>query len=230
MTEKRGVGKAAGWALGICFWLYGLGSASVQAQVSPRPILNGSYFLEQPGQTNSSPYPASEPEPGQTPPPLPGRLPRLTTPSLTTPTARPQTPAPERWRPVLPSSEAEGFPFSRFPLLKKLDPPSPSLADLGIDLERLALLPDPELAEEMDNEFSRQLARLNGQIADKQERLLRLLQDWGASETEIRQMQIQLSALRTERDRLALEHLLLLRQLQENFALPLPSRSAAGSP
>lgn len=82
----------------------------------------------------------------------------------------------------------------------------------------------------MDREFSRRLARLNQQIASQQDRLYRLLQTWDANVEDIRQTQAQLSQLRFERDRLALEHLLLLRQLQENFALPLPRRSAASSP
>ncbi|MEN9224494.1 MAG: hypothetical protein Q6M54_03385 [Thermostichus sp. DRC_bins_24] len=221
------------WGLGACLWLWGFGSLEVQAQSTPglgaapngirSPELNGLNERD-PGRPSSSPA-ALEPDPDPTNLPLPGRLPRLTTPM-----ARPQTPAPERWRPVLPGAEAELFPFSRFPLLKKLDPPPPTLAELGIHLERLALLPDADLAEEMNVEFSQQLARLNAQIADKQERLYRLLQDWDSAETDIRQIQAQLSELRTERDRLALEHLLMLRQLQDNFALPLPSRSAAGSP
>jgi hypothetical protein len=237
------VGKAFRWAcgLGACLWLYGLGSLPAQgtpgAGTAPNGIrsteLNGSNEVNLP--RRQPPSPPAEPSPTASEPdpvnlPLPGRLPRLTTPM-----ARPQTPAPsgdpsQRWRPVLPSAEAELFPFSRFPLLKKLDPPPPTLADLGIHLDHLALLPDADLAEQMDVEFSQQLARLNAQIADKQERLYRLLQDWGSAEADIRQIQAQLSELRTERDRLALEHLLMLRQLQENFALPLPSRSAASSP
>ncbi|MEN9221900.1 MAG: hypothetical protein Q6M04_05625 [Thermostichus sp. BF3_bins_97] len=229
------MGRAFRWAcgLGACLWLYGFGSLEVQAQVAPglgaapngirSPELNGLNERD-PGQPSSLPA-ASEPSPDPTNLPLPGRLPRLTTPM-----ARPQTPAPERWRPVLPSAEAELFPFSRFPLQEKLEPPPPTQADLGIHLERLALLPDADLAEQMDEEFSQRLARLNAQIADKQERLYRLLQDWGSAEADIRQIQAQLSELRTERDRLALEHLLMLRQLQDNFALPLPSRSAASSP
>ncbi len=239
------VGKAFRWAcgLGACLWLYSLGSLPAQGTpdtgTAPHGIrsteLNGSHGVNLPRRPLPSPPAepsptASEPDPDPTNLPLPGRLPRLTTPM-----ARPQTPAPsgdppQRWRPVLPSAEAELFPFSRFPLLKKLDPPPPTLADLGIHLDRLALLPDADLAERMDVEFSQQLARLNAQIADKQERLYRLLQDWGSPEADIRQIQAQLSELRTERDRLALEHLLMLRQLQENFALPLPSRSAASSP
>jgi len=42
-------------------------------------------------------------------------------------------------------------------------------------------------------------------------------------------LQARLSQLRTERDRLALEHLLLMRQLQENFVIPTISRSPSPS-
>ncbi|MEN9231323.1 MAG: hypothetical protein Q6L68_10480 [Thermostichus sp. DG02_5_bins_236] len=229
------------WGLGVCLGLCSLGARSVQAQLNSntRPPTQGIPTSEvdpsrlQPrlpsSEESESSLEAQELEPGSTPTPnelpFPGRLPRLTTPMV-----RPQTPTPERWRPVLPSAEAELFPFSRFPLLEKLDPPPPTLADLGIDLEHLALLPDPDLAERMDVDFGQRLARLNEQIANQQERLYRLLQDWGSAEADIRQIQTQLSALRTERDRLALEHLLMLRQLQDNFALPLPSRSAASPP
>ena len=162
--------------------------------------------------TESSPTDLSSPE----------RLPRLASP-------RPQTPAAGQSRLAAPKAE-ESSPFPNFPLLNKLDPPLPTLADLGIDWDRLALLPDPDLAEEMDREFSRRLARLNRQIANQQERLYRLLQTWDSDEADIRQAQAQLSQLRIERDRLALEYLLMLRQLQENFALPLPGPSAASSP
>ncbi|MFS8885580.1 hypothetical protein [Synechococcus sp. H70.2] len=145
----------------------------------------------------------------------------------TPPLARAQASTPKN-QPA--ASEVELSPFPDFPLLKKLEPLPPTSTQLDIDWAQLPLLPDPQLAEEMDREFSRRLARLNQQIASQQDRLYRLLQTWDSDEEEIRQVQAQLSQLRLERDRLALEHLLLLRQLQENFALPLPSRSAATSP
>ncbi|WP_244350170.1 hypothetical protein [Thermostichus vulcanus] len=250
MTQTGGVARRVRWAwgLGVCLGLYSLGAGNVQAQLnsntrhsthgiptseaSPSPLqphLPSVKDSSEDSEQSESSLEAQEPGSESTPPPndlpFPGRLPRLTTPM-----ARPQTPTPERWQPALPSAEAELFPFSRFPLLEKLDPPPPTLADLGIHLDRLALLPDADLAEQMDVEFSQQLARLNAQIADKQERLYRLLQDWSSSEADLRQIQAQLSELRTERDRLALEHLLMLRQLQDSFALPLPNRSAASSP
>lgn len=246
MTQEGGVERRVRWAwsLGVCLCLCSLGAGAVQAQInsntrtpthgspaseaSPSRPHSLSSLEESEEELEASPE-AQEPGLGSTPTPnrspFPGRLPRLTTPMV-----RLQSPTPERWRPVLPSAEAELFPFSRFPLLEKMDPPPPTLADLGIHLERLALLPDPDLAEHMDVDFSQRLARLNAQIADKQERLYRLLQDWGSAEADIRQIQAQLSELRTERDRLALEHLLMLRQLQDNFALPLPSRSATSPP
>ncbi|MFS8851363.1 hypothetical protein NW832_01010 [Synechococcus sp. R5-16] len=207
--------KAVRWAcgLGVCLWLCSLGSLSAQADPSSSHL--AAPFApagQSPKELHSSPS-------GQEPAPQPTNLP--------SPGSR-LTPAPDQnqWAPP----KTELSPFPDFPLLKELDPPPPSLADLGIHWDRLALLPDPELAEEMDVEFSRRLARLNRQIANQQERLYRLLQTWDSDEADIRQIQAQLSQLRTERDRLALEHLLMLRQLQENFALPLPDRSAASSP
>jgi len=210
------VEKAVRWAcgLGVCLWLCSLGSLSAQADPSSSHLATPSAPAgRSPKELRPSPN-AQKPAPQPTNLPSPGSR-------LTPPVARPQPPAPDQTDPLL---------FPDFPLLKELDPPPPSLADLGIHWDRLALLPDPELAEEMDVEFSRRLARLNRQIADQQERLYRLLQTWDSDEADIRQIQAQLSQLRTERDRLALEHLLMLRQLQENFALPLPDRSAASSP
>lgn len=195
--------------LAVCLWLVSLGSLSAQADPS------GSYFA---APQDSRPYPHAL-EPTNLPSPRS---------RLTQPLAGSQASTPAQNQPASP--EIELSPFPDFPLLKELDPPLPTLADLGIHWDRLALLPDLELAEEMDREFSRRLARLNRQIANQQERLYRLLQTWDSDEADIRQIQAQLSQLRTERDRLALEHLLLLRQLQENFALPLPARSAASSP
>ncbi|MGQ9837934.1 MAG: hypothetical protein ACUVRV_08205 [Cyanobacteriota bacterium] len=241
MTQNSGVERQVCWAWGlaVCLCLCSLNPRGVQAQLNSNthtPTLPASEIGPSrlqprlPSSEASESAQEAEELPGSSPPPNddlppPGRLPRLTTPMV-----RPQTPTPERWRPVLPSEEAELFPFSQFPLLKKLDPPPPTLADLGIHLEHLALLPDPDLAEQMDVDFRQQLARLNEQIAAQQEHLYRLLQDWGSNEEDIRQVQAQLSALRTERDRLALEHLLMLRQLQDNFSLPLLSRPATSSP
>ncbi len=216
--------------LAVCLWLVSLGSLSAQAEPGTAPQGGhlsppaGLQRREQPSSQRLDPLPGA-PKPVRvsgtesSPADLssPERLPR------------PQTPAAEQSRLAAPKTE-ELSPFPNFPLLNRLDPPLPTSADLGIEWDRLALLPDLELAEEMDRQFSRRLARLNRQIANQQERLYRLLQTWDSDEDAIRQTQAQLSQLRLERDRLALEHLLILRQLQENFALPLPARSAASSP
>ncbi len=228
---RKAVRRACGLAVGL--WLVSLGSLLAQAKPGPRS--NGSHLSpppqgrEQPSLQRLDPLPGT-PKPVRvsgtesSPPnlPLPERRPRLVSP-------RPSTPAAGQSRLAAPRPE-ESSPFPNFPLLNQLEPPLSPLADLGIEWDRLALLPDLELAEEMDKEFSRRLARLNRQIANQQERLYRLLQTWDSDEADIRQAQAQLSQLRLERDRLALEHLLILRQLQENFALPLPSPSAANSP
>ncbi|MFS8900940.1 hypothetical protein NW845_06105 [Synechococcus sp. H60.2] len=187
--------------LAVCLWLVSLGSLSAQADPS-----------------------GSHPAAPQEPRPYPSVLEPT---NLSSPGSR-LAPTPAQNQAASPGVELS--PFPNFPLLKELSPPPPTWADLGIHWDHLALLPDPELAEAMDREFNRRLARLNRQIANQQDRLYRLLQTWDSDEEEIRQVQAQLSQLRLERDRLALEHLLLLRQLQENFALPLPSRSAATSP
>lgn len=210
--------KAVRWAcgLGVCLWLCSLGSLSAQADPS------GSHLAAPFAPAGQSPKELRPSPNAQKPAPQPTNLPSPGS-RRTPPVARPQPPAPDQ-------TDPDPLLFPDFPLLKELDPPPPSLADLGIHWDRLALLPDSELAEEIDVEFSRRLARLNRQIADQQERLYRLLQSWDSDEADIRQIQAQLSRLRTERDRLALEHLLMLRQLQENFALPLPDRSAASSP
>ncbi len=228
---RTAVCRACG--LAVCLWLCSLGSLPAQAE--PAAVSNGSDLPQKPQQREqpsrqgldpsagaSKPVRVSRTEPSPPDLPAPERLPRLAP-------SRPQTPATGQSRLAAPETEESSL-FPNFPLLNQLGSPLPTSADLGIDWDRLALLPDLELAEEMDRQFSRRLARLNRQIANQQERLYRLLQTWDSDEDAIRQTQAQLSQLRLERDRLALEHLLILRQLQENFALPLPSRSAAGSP
>jgi hypothetical protein len=102
-------------------------------------------------------------------------------------------------------------------------PPQPVL------LEGLPLFPDPSLAQSLEADFNRQLAAINAQIGDRQAVLQALLLRWESDEGQIRRLQARLSQLRTERDRLALEHLLLMRQLQENFVIPTISRSPSPS-
>jgi hypothetical protein len=96
-------------------------------------------------------------------------------------------------------------------------PPPPK-----IELRTLPLFPDLKLAEQLDADFTARVAALNDNIANKQRQLHRMLQDWSISENVIRLTQKELSQLRTERDRLALEHLLIMRQLERNFVIPSP--------
>jgi len=97
-------------------------------------------------------------------------------------------------------------------------------------LEGLPLFPDPDLAAALETDFSRQLAVINAQIGDRQAVLQTLLIRWESDADQVRHLQTRLSQLRTERDRLALEHLLLMRQLQENFVIPNAPRSPSPSP
>jgi hypothetical protein len=109
------------------------------------------------------------------------------------------------------------------PLWPSLVPPSP---DPVVDLiNQIPLLPDPDMARQVEIDFKENVAFLNQQIADHQTRLHSLLLNWSSDPSVIREIQAQLSELRTERDRLALEHLLILRQLERDFALP---RSTTG--
>ncbi|NJK63363.1 MAG: hypothetical protein HC921_12380 [Synechococcaceae cyanobacterium SM2_3_1] len=91
-----------------------------------------------------------------------------------------------------------------------------------IELRTLPLFPDLKLAEQLDTDFTTRVADLNDNIARKQRQLHRMLQDWSVSENVIRLTQKELSQLRTERDRLALEHLLIMRQLERNIVIPIP--------
>jgi hypothetical protein len=98
-----------------------------------------------------------------------------------------------------------------------------------IDLTNLPLFPDLDTSKRVEAEFDSRVAELNSQIAGKQALLYNLLVNWASDVSEIRQIQVELSELRTERDRLALEHLLLLRQLEETFVIPVPFPSTASS-
>ncbi|MEN9205074.1 MAG: hypothetical protein Q6J68_02765 [Thermostichales cyanobacterium SZTDM-1c_bins_54] len=109
------------------------------------------------------------------------------------------------------------------------DPPSWAQSP-SVVLEALPLFPDAELAADLETRFSQQLAAINAQIGDRQAVLQALLMRWESDEGQIRRLQARLSQLRTERDRLALEHLLLMRQLQENFVIPNYTRSPSPSP
>lgn len=101
----------------------------------------------------------------------------------------------------------------------------PSPDPVGDLIEKIPLLPNPEMARQVEADFKENVAFLNQQIADHQTRLQSLLMNWSSEPSMIREIQAQLSKLRTERDSLALEHLLILRQLERDFTLPRSSSS-----
>ncbi len=118
------------------------------------------------------------------------------------------------WAPTGAKPQSQQHPFQDW----ILTPPPYS----KIELRTLPLFPDLKLAEQLDADFTARVADLNDNIAQKQRQLHGMLQDWSVSENVIRLTQKELSQLRTERDRLALEHLLIMRQLERNFVIPVP--------
>ncbi|NJL98182.1 MAG: hypothetical protein HC924_04830 [Synechococcaceae cyanobacterium SM2_3_2] len=109
----------------------------------------------------------------------------------------------------------------RFTPLPRLSPSPLSPVEIGIDLDLLPLFPDQELATLMENQFNQRVAELNADIALRQADLHHWMVTWESDEAKIRETQAELSRLRTERDRLALEHLLVMRQLELHFIIPL---------
>lgn len=120
------------------------------------------------------------------------------------------------WTPTASKPQSQHPPFRDW----ILSTPPPQYSK--IELRTLPLFPDLKLAEQLDADFTTRVADLNDNIAKKQRQLHRMLQDWSVSENVIRLTQKELSQLRTERDRLALEHLLIMRQLERNFVIPVP--------
>ena len=98
--------------------------------------------------------------------------------------------------------------------------PLPASGSMTDRLSRLPLFPDTKLAEALESDFRTQIAGLNTQIADKQIALQTMLSSWSSDVELIRKTQGVLSDLRRERDRLSLEHLLLMRQVREHFVIP----------
>ena len=106
--------------------------------------------------------------------------------------------------------------FARLP--QPIQPPP----NLSLNLDSLVLLPSDDTVTWLDNRFSQQVAPLNDRIAFRQELLEELLSDPNSNDNRIRQVQSILSRLRAERDRMAIEHLLLVRQLSSEGVLPKP--------
>ncbi len=92
-----------------------------------------------------------------------------------------------------------------------------------LDLELLILLPNTETIAWLDRQFAAAVAPINARIEFRQDLLLQLLSEPNTSDHQIRQAQLILSQLRAERDRMAIEHLLLVRQLSDDGKLPRPS-------
>ncbi|MGK7911886.1 MAG: hypothetical protein AB4050_10465 [Synechococcus sp.] len=111
--------------------------------------------------------------------------------------------------------------FNRLPHPYESVPPR-----LEVDLSQLVLLPSPNTVTWLDKQFETEVASINSRIAFRQELLQQLLQDPDSSDDRIRQVQSILSQLRAERDRIAIEHLLLVRQVSENGSLPTQATSS----
>ena len=108
--------------------------------------------------------------------------------------------------------------------LENLPQPIPSPSTFN--LEHLILLPNLETIAWLDRQFAISVAPLNSRIELRQDMLLELLSQPSSSDGEIREVQSILSQLRSERDRMAIEHLLLVRQLSEEGKLPRPSEQS----
>ncbi|WP_051039836.1 hypothetical protein [Synechococcus sp. PCC 7336] len=89
-----------------------------------------------------------------------------------------------------------------------------------VNLDALVLLPDRQTADWLEAQFEANVAILNDRITRRQAMLQDLLMDADSHDDRIRQVQSILSQLRTARDRLAIEHLLLIRKLSPDGTLP----------
>ncbi|MEO1133869.1 MAG: hypothetical protein AAFX40_14330 [Cyanobacteria bacterium J06639_1] len=103
-----------------------------------------------------------------------------------------------------------------------------------IDLDALTLIPDPRTAEQLESLFRLRVAGINDSIQRRQADLQGQLADASSNDDDIRQLQRELSNLRSERDRLAIEHLLLMRQVTEKLVFPasfgVPSPATESAP
>lgn len=136
------------------------------------------------------------------------------------------TPAPPAPTPAPPTPTIYKTPSGI--LTPRLVYPSPRSTGSGWGtlLETLPLMPDRDRALRMDGVFQQKVRLVNLRIQERQRRLHVLLEDWTSDPDQIRGIQAELSELRTERDRLALEHLLLMRQLERHFVIPPPAQSS----
>lgn len=184
-------------------------------------------------------------DPVLTPSATPDLLPQLLRPRVPSPSPEPSPPFlgtpipydPETDDPEIDPQDIDSGPTRypprptplRFPPARFQPTPTPT-PDLGIDLDNLALIPDRRLAKQMEADFSQQVTDLNQQIGSKQADLQHLLMNWSSDTKQLHLIQAEISALRTERDRLALEHLLILRQLQLEFVIPASVRIGPPAP
>ncbi|MEO0852207.1 MAG: hypothetical protein AAFY15_01710 [Cyanobacteria bacterium J06648_11] len=105
-----------------------------------------------------------------------------------------------------------------------------------VDLDALTLIPDPRTAERLESLFRLRVSGINARIQRRQADLQGKLADANSNDDDIRRLQRELSNLRAERDSLAIEHLLLMRQVTEklvfpaSFGSPAPATSASDRP
>ncbi|MEM9568549.1 MAG: hypothetical protein AAF974_09605 [Cyanobacteria bacterium P01_E01_bin.34] len=130
-----------------------------------------------------------------------------------------------------PEPQGEGPNNPALPLaeldLDRIPYPHEITSPLTVDLSQLVLIPSPATVSWLDEQFEVEIAPINSRIAFRQDLLQQLLSNPDSSDNRIRQVQSILSQLRAERDRIALEHLLLVRQVNENGALPTQTTNSA---
>ncbi len=129
-----------------------------------------------------------------------------------------------------PTSPGEGPDNPALPLseldLDRIPHPDETSSPLAVDLSQLVLIPNPATVSWLDEQFEIEIAPINSRIAFRQDLLQQLLSDPDSNDNRIRQVQSILSQLRAERDRIAIEHLLLVRQVNANRTLPTQATSS----
>lgn len=171
-------------------------------------------------QSESSPPPSLTPELTGSPAPFPA-------PATTSTPAASTDAAPETDRPD------EAVPETTQPAESELEQSEKTgAAAPEVDLGELQLIPNSKTAARLERQFGSQVKTINWRINQRKTELRLKLTDLTSSDREIRRLQAELSQLRTERDRLAIEHLLLMRQVTEKLVFPAsfaPSESATPS-
>lgn len=190
---------AIGLNLTTCVWL-----SPARSQENPAPPATPAPVL--------GPFPASA---------SPTSAPESSSPAVSEPAPSNAAESPEAAQPVRGEPDETASPTSETEPGESATPnelPAADAADGG--LETLTLIPDRVTAERLERLFGLRVQAINTQIAQHQTDLQKRLADLTSSDDEIRRLQAELSQLRVERDRLAIEHLLLMRQVTEKLVFP----------